>query len=252
MRPGQEFEETSEGEVQPPVRKKPAAASAHRAEKLEDSEEEELEEPEQEAEEEDIQPPVCKKPAAASAHVAEADAEAEAEKAAELPDLVAEADDSQNTWDLPGLRSPESPEAVAVDHAPVHPIRSPEERLNMERALCLNAMAAVPVAELAALGPGVEPVLRQDSPEHGQLRTYMGPDKAYIQYQADNKIWRSISNFAKTASASAHKQHCLAVWHQLRKPGFNSTKAEELKQLLQRHRIRRGLAGDIVEGEDVN
>ena len=117
-------------------------------------------------------------------------------------------------------------------------------------------MAAVPAAELAALGPGIEPVLHQDSPEVGKVRTYMGPYKAYIQYQADNKTWRSVTNFAKTASGGAHKQHCLAVWHQLRKPGFTSTKAEELKQALQHHRVSVGLVvglvADNVEGEDVS
>ena len=118
-----------------------------------------------------------------------------------------------------------------------------------QRELAYTAMAAVPSAELAALRPGLEDPRHQDSPELGKVKTYMGPDKAYIQYRADDNSWRSVTNFAKTASGGAHKQHCLAVWHQLRKPGFSSTKAEELKQALQRYSVRVGLEH---EGEDVS
>ena len=282
----EELEEPSESEAtQPPVRKKPAAARAHSAGEPEDPEE--LEEPEEPAEQEEpaelqelseseaTQQPVRKKPAAASTRVAEAEAEtaetaskAAAEAAvedeaqadaAEEHDFAEAADaeavvarrrleeDSQDTWPLPGVRSPESP-AAAADAAPFPGLRSPEELLIQERAICFNAMAAVPAEELAALGPGLEPVLHQDSPELGKVKTYMGKDKAYIQYLADGNRWTSVTNIAKTASAGAHKQHCLAIWHQLGKPGFNSTRAEELKQALQRHRISVGSA----EGEDVN
>ena len=194
---------------------------------------------------------VRRRPAAASAHTADVE-EAEAEEGAAAAEE--DEDDDEDTLPFPGLRDApveaeaelEEPEAESetqaekaeaeLEEAEESEFREeaePVDWLSQQATLAADALAAVPAAALAALGPGREDPLHQVSPVFGALRTYMGPDKAYIQYHAEDGRWLSVANLSKVACSHNHKQHCLAIWYQCSQPGFNLESAERLKLALQ-------------------
>ena len=89
-------------------------------------------------------------------------------------------------------------------------------------------------------GGVVEKPLHQRSPELGDVRTYMGPLKAYIQrYDEDSKKWKAVVNFAQASCCNLHKDYCKIVWKELAKEGFDQEKVNELKSKL-------------INSEDVN
>ena len=83
-------------------------------------------------------------------------------------------------------------------------------------------------------GEGVEPVLYAQHPKLGDCKTYMGPDKAYVQYwSAEKNSWKSVVNLAAGASKGRHRAFCRTIFNRLRVDAdFSLLAAEALKKEL--------------------
>ena len=98
---------------------------------------------------------------------------------------------------------------------------------------------ALPALSPAARGgrkrkaEGLEDVLRFEHREIGAIKTYMGRDKAYIEYRAADGRWLSVVNFAKGQCGGQHKDFCRRVFAELtRQPGWKKPEAKALKTQL--------------------
>ena len=79
---------------------------------------------------------------------------------------------------------------------------------------------------------GNEEPLHGHSEMLGAIKTYMGPDKAYVQYwdEAASR-WVSVANLAKAATKGRHKEFCKEMWAKLcSDPVFGQEQANELKK----------------------
>ena len=75
-----------------------------------------------------------------------------------------------------------------------------------------------------------------DSPHFGPVRTYMGPDKAYIQHKVGDR-WPSVVNFTNCACGGKHKEMLRYVWNHLSQEGFDKAAVDDLKEKLMSCRI---------------
>ena len=158
--------------------------------------------------------PVMKRPAARKRPAAAASAAASAE-----------ASDEASATEAPAPAAAEAPapaEAVPAEAAPAE--AAPGEAAPAEA----RAEDLQPRRRLRR--EGVEEPMYQDSPVFGAVRTYMGPEKAYIQYWVEDAgSWKSVVNFSKSASQNRHKEHLRAVWARLSEPYFGQWAVDDLK-----------------------
>ena len=156
---------------------------------------------------------VLKKPAAAAGAVAPAAAEGLAVALAAAEGLAVAPAAAEGFEESPGA----APAPAAFDaEPPALPALSPAARGGRKRK-----------------AEGLEDVLRFEHREIGAIKTYMGRDKAYIEYRAADGRWLSVVNFAKGQCGGQHKDFCRRVFLELtRQPGWKKPEAIALKTQL--------------------